>query len=179
MFMYIIIHKHTSSSFGAQAQALIKDITKRTNHFVPPSLFHESSWATSSISSFLRSAQKQALSRRSASASLWPAAPSSPPCRAAVRLDGSVCAMKKTSRGCTIGAHAQTAAAASSSRSPCRSSQPSACSPSTSVTRGLSCMASTTGASGAGWERTHTSRCSTTHASPPISSHNLPLRSKP
>ena len=119
------------------------------------------------------------LSRRSASASLWPAAPSSPPCRAAVRLDGSVCAMKKTSRGCTIGAHAQTAAAASSSRSPCRSSQPSACSPSTSVTRGLSCMASTTGASGAGWERTHTSRCSTTHASPPISSHNLPLRSKP
>jgi len=46
----------TFGSFGAQAQALIKDITKRTNHFVPPSLFHESSWATSSISSFLRSA---------------------------------------------------------------------------------------------------------------------------
>ena len=46
----------TFGSLGAQAQDLIKDIAKRTNHFVPPSLSHESSWATSSISSFLRSA---------------------------------------------------------------------------------------------------------------------------
>ena len=46
----------TFGSLGAQAQALIKDIAKRTNHFVPPSLSHESSWATSSITSFLRSA---------------------------------------------------------------------------------------------------------------------------
>ena len=36
----------TFGSLGAQAQALIKDIAKRTNHFVPPSLSHESSWAT-------------------------------------------------------------------------------------------------------------------------------------
>ena len=41
---------------GAQAQALIKDIGKRTNLFVPPSLSHETSWATSSITTFLRSA---------------------------------------------------------------------------------------------------------------------------
>ena len=47
----------TFGSLGAQAkQALIKDIAKRTNHFVPPSLSHETSWATSSITSFLRSA---------------------------------------------------------------------------------------------------------------------------
>jgi len=46
----------TFGSLGAQAQALITDIAKRTNHFVPPSLSHESSWATSSITSFLRSA---------------------------------------------------------------------------------------------------------------------------
>jgi len=46
----------TFGSLGAQAQALVKDIAKRTNHFVPPSLPHESSWATSSITSFLRSA---------------------------------------------------------------------------------------------------------------------------
>jgi len=46
----------TFGSLGAQAQALVKDIAKRTTHFVPPSLSHESSWATSSITSFLRSA---------------------------------------------------------------------------------------------------------------------------
>ena len=46
----------TFGSLGAQAQALITDIAKRTNHFVPPSLSHESSWATSSTTSFLRSA---------------------------------------------------------------------------------------------------------------------------
>ena len=39
----------TFGSLGAQAQALIKDIAKRTNLFVPPSLSHETSWATSSI----------------------------------------------------------------------------------------------------------------------------------
>ena len=39
----------TFGSLGAQAQALIKDIAKRTNLFVPPSLSNETSWATSSI----------------------------------------------------------------------------------------------------------------------------------
>ena len=44
------------SSFGAQAQALIKDIIGgHTNLFVPPSLAHETSWATMSITS-IRSA---------------------------------------------------------------------------------------------------------------------------
>ena len=33
----------TFDSFGAQAQALIKDIGRRTNLFVPPSLSHETS----------------------------------------------------------------------------------------------------------------------------------------
>jgi len=48
----------TFGSLGAQAQALIKDIAKRTNFFVPPSLSHETSrtTCTSSISTFLRSA---------------------------------------------------------------------------------------------------------------------------
>ena len=40
----------------AQAQDLIKDIGRRTNLFVPFSLTHETSWATSSITTFLRSA---------------------------------------------------------------------------------------------------------------------------
>ena len=42
----------TFGAFGAQAQALIKDIGRRTNLFVPPSLSHETSWATSSITTF-------------------------------------------------------------------------------------------------------------------------------
>ena len=46
----------TFGSLGARAQALIKDIGRRTNFFVPPSLSHETSWATSSITTFLRSA---------------------------------------------------------------------------------------------------------------------------
>ena len=46
----------TFGSLGAQAQALIKDIAKRTNLFVTHSLSHETSWATSSITTFLRSA---------------------------------------------------------------------------------------------------------------------------
>jgi len=46
----------TFGSLGAQAQALIKDIDRRTNLFVPFSLAHETSWATSSITTFLRSA---------------------------------------------------------------------------------------------------------------------------
>ena len=48
----------TFGSLGAQAeaQALIKDIGRRTNLFVPFSLAHETSWATSSITTFLRSA---------------------------------------------------------------------------------------------------------------------------
>ena len=46
----------TFGSFGVQAQALIKDIGRRTNLFVPPSLSPETSWATSSITTFLRSA---------------------------------------------------------------------------------------------------------------------------
>ena len=48
----------TFGSLGAQAEALIKDIGSRTNLFVPPSLSHEtsSSWATSSITTSLRSA---------------------------------------------------------------------------------------------------------------------------
>ena len=46
----------TFGSLGAQAQALIKDIGRRTNLFVPPSLAHETSWATLSITTFIRSA---------------------------------------------------------------------------------------------------------------------------
>ena len=46
----------TFGSFGAQAQALIKDIGRRTNLFVPPSLAHETSWATISFTTFIRSA---------------------------------------------------------------------------------------------------------------------------
>ena len=46
----------TFGCFGAQAQALIKDIGRRTNLFVPPSLAHEISWATMSINTFIRSA---------------------------------------------------------------------------------------------------------------------------
>jgi hypothetical protein len=46
----------TFGSFGAHAEALIKGIGRRTNLFVPPSLSHETSWATSSITTFLRSA---------------------------------------------------------------------------------------------------------------------------
>ena len=46
----------TFGSLGAQAQTLIKDIGRRTNLFVPSSLAHEISWATSSITTFLRSA---------------------------------------------------------------------------------------------------------------------------
>ena len=47
----------TFGSIGAQAQALIKDIGRRTNLFVPPTLAYEASWATMSIStSFIRSA---------------------------------------------------------------------------------------------------------------------------
>ena len=41
---------------GAQAQDLIKDIGRRTNFVVPFSLTYETSWATSSITTFLRSA---------------------------------------------------------------------------------------------------------------------------
>ena len=43
----------TFGSLGAQAQALIKDIAKRTSPFVPPSLSHESSWATLTTTDFL------------------------------------------------------------------------------------------------------------------------------
>ena len=43
-------------SLGTQALGLIKDIGRRTNLFVPPGLAHETSWATMSITSFLRSA---------------------------------------------------------------------------------------------------------------------------
>ena len=47
----------TFGSLGAQAQALIKDIDRRTNLFVPFSLAHETCWAnTLSITTFLRSA---------------------------------------------------------------------------------------------------------------------------
>ena len=35
---------------------IVKDIGRRTNLFVPFSLTHETSWATSSITTFLRSA---------------------------------------------------------------------------------------------------------------------------
>ena len=45
----------TFGSFGAQAQALIKDIGRRTNLCVPLTLAHEASWATMSITSFIRS----------------------------------------------------------------------------------------------------------------------------
>ena len=45
------------STFGSLgAQDLIKDIGRRTNLVVPLSLAHETSWATSSITTFLRSA---------------------------------------------------------------------------------------------------------------------------
>ena len=43
-------------SLGSQALGLIRDIGRRTNLFVPPALAHETSWATMSITSFLRSA---------------------------------------------------------------------------------------------------------------------------
>jgi len=43
-------------SLGTQALSLIKDIGRRTYLFVPPALAHETSWATMSITSFLRSA---------------------------------------------------------------------------------------------------------------------------
>ena len=43
-------------SLGTQALGPIKDIGRRTNLFVPPALAHETSWATMSITSFLRSA---------------------------------------------------------------------------------------------------------------------------
>ena len=43
-------------SLGTQALGLIKDIGRRTNLFVPPALSHETTWATMSITSFLRSA---------------------------------------------------------------------------------------------------------------------------
>ena len=46
----------TFGSFGAQARALIQDTGRRTNLFVPPTLAHEASWATISITSFIRSA---------------------------------------------------------------------------------------------------------------------------
>ena len=47
----------TFGSFGAQAQALIKDIGRRKDLFVPPNMLaHEASWATMSITSFIRSA---------------------------------------------------------------------------------------------------------------------------
>ena len=46
----------TFGSLGAQAQTLIKDIGRRTNLFVPFSLADETSWATSSITTFLQSA---------------------------------------------------------------------------------------------------------------------------
>ena len=46
----------TVGSLGAQAQALIKDIGRRTYLFVLFSLAHETSWATSSITTLLRSA---------------------------------------------------------------------------------------------------------------------------
>ena len=42
-------------SLGTQALSLIKDIGRRTYLFVPPALAHETSWATMSITSFLRS----------------------------------------------------------------------------------------------------------------------------
>jgi len=43
-------------SLGSQALGLIRDIGRRTNLFVPPALAHETTWATMSITSFLRSA---------------------------------------------------------------------------------------------------------------------------
>ena len=43
-------------SLGTQALGLIKDIGRRTNLFAPPALAHETTWATMSITSFLRSA---------------------------------------------------------------------------------------------------------------------------
>ena len=47
-------HFPSFGSLGAQALGLIKDIGRRTNLFVPPALAHESSWATMTITSFLR-----------------------------------------------------------------------------------------------------------------------------
>jgi len=56
MRVVTFVISNTFGSLGAQAQALIKDIGRRTNLFVPFSLAHETSWATSSITTFLRSA---------------------------------------------------------------------------------------------------------------------------
>ena len=41
-------------SLGTQALSLIRDIGRRTNLFVPHALAHETTWATMSITSFLR-----------------------------------------------------------------------------------------------------------------------------
>ena len=49
-------HFPSFGSLGAQALGLIKDIGRRTNLFVPPALTHESSWASMTITSFLRPA---------------------------------------------------------------------------------------------------------------------------
>jgi len=51
-----VVSTFGSLGLGAQAQTLIKDIGRRTNLFVPFSLADETSWATSSITTFLRSA---------------------------------------------------------------------------------------------------------------------------
>ena len=44
------------ATLGSQALGLIRDIGRRTNLFVSPALAHETTWATMSITSFLRSA---------------------------------------------------------------------------------------------------------------------------
>ena len=51
-----VVSTFGSLGLGAQAQTLIKDIGRRTNLFVPFSLTDETSWATSSITTFLQSA---------------------------------------------------------------------------------------------------------------------------
>ena len=47
--------RNVGSGSGEEVQALTDDC-RRTNLFVPPALAHESTWATMSITTFLRSA---------------------------------------------------------------------------------------------------------------------------
>jgi hypothetical protein len=51
-----VVSSFAFGSLGSQALGLIRDIGRRTNLFVPPALAHETTGATMSITSFLRSA---------------------------------------------------------------------------------------------------------------------------
>lgn len=46
----------TFGSLGREANSFLKQVSRNRDHFLPPSLLSESSWATPNCSSFLRSA---------------------------------------------------------------------------------------------------------------------------